>query len=131
MTAADPTSETTRCARCDRRVRDRHEQPGATDEVVLVWVRRWPDGLICSGCFAQAMETYGICGGCGTDRLLPGVGPDRQHWCTDCAGGLGDFTCNRCGREGWREHAGICGWCVLQGRVDKNSTTAPAGSGSN
>lgn len=119
MTAADPVSEAARCARCDRRVRDRHEQTEATDEVVLVWMRRWPDGLICSGCFAQAMETHGTCDGCDADRLLPGIGPEGQRWCTDCAGGLGDFTCTRCGREGWRERAGICGWCVLQDRVEE------------
>ncbi|MBN9374886.1 MAG: hypothetical protein J0I40_05745 [Cellulomonas sp.] len=86
---------------------------------MLVYMRRWPDGLICSGCFAKAMETYGICDGCSADRLLPGIGPDGQRWCTDCAGGLGDFTCTRCGREGWREHAGICGWCVLQDQVQE------------
>ncbi|GGM63220.1 hypothetical protein [Microbacterium saperdae] len=119
-TAADNAAgEASRCARCDRLVRDRYERVEGAGEVVLVWIRRWPDGLICSGCFATAMETYGICDGCGTDRLLPGVGPAGQRWCTDCAGGLGDFTCTRCGREGWREHAGICGWCVLQDRVDE------------
>lgn len=65
------------------------------------------------------MEVFGICESCGTDRLLPGIGPAGQRWCTDCAGGLGDFTCTRCGREGWREHAGVCGWCVLQDRVEE------------
>jgi len=64
------------------------------------------------------MEVFGICESCGTDRLLPGIGSAGQRWCTDCAGGLGDFTCTRCGREGWREHAGVCGWCVLQDRVE-------------
>ena len=82
-------------------------------------MHRWPEGPICSGCFAKAMEVYGICDGCGTDRLLPGIGTDGQRWCTDCGGGLGDYTCTRCGREGWREHAGICGWCVLGDHVEQ------------
>jgi len=86
---------------------------------VLAVMRRWPEGPICSGCFANAMEVYGICDGCGTDRLLPGIGPDGQRWCTDCGGALGDYTCTRCGREGWREHAGICGWCVLRDQVEE------------
>lgn len=64
------------------------------------------------------MEAFGICDGCGTHRMLPGIGPAGQRWCTDCAGGLGDFTCTRCGREGWREHTGVCGWCILQDRVE-------------
>jgi hypothetical protein len=33
------------------------------------------------------------------------------------AGGLGDYTCRRCGEEGWREHAGTCGRCVLGDRL--------------
>ena len=86
---------------------------------MLAVMRRWPDGPICSGCFANAMEIYGICDGCGTDRLLPGIGPNQQRWCTDCGGGLGDFICTRCGSEGWREHAGICGWCVLRDHVEE------------
>ena len=79
--------------------------------------RRWPEGWICSGCYARACETYGVCAGCGADRLLPGIGPDQERVCTDCAGGLGDFTCTRCGQEGWRHLAGICGRCVLTDRL--------------
>ncbi|WP_415853449.1 hypothetical protein [Sinomonas sp. G460-2] len=81
--------------------------------------RRWPEGPICSGCFANAMEVFGVCDGCGTYRLLPGIGPEGQRWCTDCGAGLGDFACTRCGREGWRERAGICGWCVLKDHVEE------------
>jgi len=81
--------------------------------------RWWPEGPICSGCLAKALETFGVCDGCGVDRLLPGLGPDAQRWCTDCGGGLGDFTCTRCGREGWREQVGVCGWCVLGDRVSE------------
>ena len=90
--------------------------PDTRERTVLV-SRWWPDGPICSGCLAKALETYGVCDGCGVDRLLPGVGPDAQRWCTDCGGGLGDFTCTRCGREARRERAGVCGWCVLGDRV--------------
>lgn len=84
---------------------------------VLVVFRRWPDGLICSACSARAMETYGRCEGCHVQRLLPGIGPDGQRWCTDCAGGIGDFTCRRCGAEGWIEQVGTCGRCVLSDRI--------------
>jgi len=109
-----------RCARCVRPLRWRPDQPrhlADSGERVLLAVRRWPDGPICSGCFAKALETYGCCDRCGVDRLLPGVSPDGQCWCTDCAGGLGNFTCTRCGREGWMEQRGLCGRCVLTDRV--------------
>jgi hypothetical protein len=33
--------------------------------------------------------------------------------CTGCAGGLGDFTCPACGREGILYRRGACGNCVL------------------
>ncbi len=43
---------------------------------------------ICSGCFANAMEVFGLCDRCRDgNRLLPGIGPAGQRWCTDCAGG--------------------------------------------
>ena len=77
----------------------------------------WPEGPICPGCKANAMEVFGICAGCGQDRMLPGRGPAGQRWCTHCAGGLGDFTCSRCGREGWHGRRDTCGWCVLRDRV--------------
>jgi hypothetical protein len=35
----------------------------------------------------------------------------------DYAGGLGDFTCEACGREGIRYRRGACGNCVLAERV--------------
>lgn len=80
-------------------------------------MRKWPDGYLCSGCYAKACETYGVCVGCGIDRLLPGIGASGESLCTDCAGGIGDFTCNRCGLEGLRHYAGICGRCVLADRL--------------
>ncbi|TDD60013.1 hypothetical protein E1263_13025 [Kribbella antibiotica] len=80
-------------------------------------VKRWPEGPICSGCFAKARETYGRCSTCDTDRMLPGISASGQGLCTDCAGGLGDFTCTRCGQEGWLHYAGICGRCVLTDRL--------------
>lgn len=107
------------CARCDRPVRLAWQRPAPqhAGQRVLVVARRWPDGYICSGCFAQACETFGCCTTCKVDRLLPGIADDGSLLCTDCAGGLGDFTCQRCGEEGWREQAGICGRCVLRGRL--------------
>ena len=49
--------------------------------------------------------------------MLPGISATGQRLCTDCAGGLGDYTCTRCGQEGWRHYAGICGRCVLTDRL--------------
>jgi hypothetical protein len=108
------------CARCHRPLRlATGKPPVQADPRGRVWValRNWPEGRICSGCFAKACETYGICAGCHVDRLLPGIGPDGQRWCTDCAGGLGDFTCTSCGGEGWHHYKGICGRCVLADRL--------------
>ena len=107
------------CARCRRPVR----HPTATPSPphlrgkVLTTIRSWPEGPICSGCYAKACETYGVCDGCGVDRLLPGIGPGGQRWCTDCAGGIGDFTCTRCGQEGWKHYKGVCSRCVLRDRL--------------
>lgn len=108
------------CARCRRPLRlPRPVAPTAPDPRGRVWVavRHWPEGRICSGCYARACETYGVCAGCRVHRLLPGPGPDGQRRCTDCAGGLGDFTCSRCGSEGWNHYRGVCGRCVLGGRL--------------
>lgn len=108
-----------RCARCQRPLRISNHKPAPTDPRGRVWVaiRNWPEGRICSGCLAKACEIYGVCDRCGVDRLLPGIGPSGQRWCTDCAGGLGDFTCGRCGLEGWNHYRGICGRCVLKDRL--------------
>lgn len=84
---------------------------------MLVATCKWPEGHLCSGCFARACETYGRCAGCGVERLVPGIGKDGEALCTTCAGGLGDFTCTRCGIEGWLHYAGICGRCVLADRL--------------
>ncbi|MEU4396900.1 hypothetical protein [Kribbella sp. NPDC023855] len=84
---------------------------------MVVANKHWPEGPICSGCFALACETYGHCTGCGVDRMLPGLSATGEGLCTDCAGGLGDYTCTRCGQEGWRHYAGICGRCVLTERL--------------
>ncbi len=117
--ASNGGTDPERCARCDRPVGTSAARRAAGGAGLMTINRRWPEGPICTGCFARAMEVFGICEGCGADRLLPGIGPEGQRWCTDCGGGLGDFTCTRCGREGWREHVGICGWCVLQDRVEE------------
>lgn len=107
------------CARCHRPLRLATKSTPPPDPRGRVWValRNWPEGRICSGCFAKACETYGICEGCGVDRLVPGIGPAGQRWCTDCAGGLGDFRCGRCGQEGWHHYRGVCGRCVLRDRL--------------
>jgi integrase len=91
------------CARCGRAVRT----GGA----------HWPEGWICATCHTHALETYGTCAGCGADRLTPGIAPDGGRLCTDCADGLGDFTCEACGREARRHRRGVCGNCVLGERL--------------
>jgi hypothetical protein len=91
------------CARCGRAVR-----PGGA---------HWPEGYLCGTCHTHALETYGPCAGCGVDRLTPGIAPGGGRLCTGCAGGLGDFTCEICGREGRRHRRGVCGNCVLAERL--------------
>lgn len=103
-----------RCARCARPGRlSRQPIPTTAEGRVVVLTRRFPEGRICSGCYAKACETYGRCEACGEHRLTPGIGPQGQRWCTDCAGGLGDFTCPRCGQEGWLHRDGQCARCLL------------------
>jgi len=87
------------CARCGR--------------VVGSGWAHWPEGYLCSTCRTHALETYGPCAECGAGRLTPGIAPDGGRLCTDCAGGLGGFTCETCGREGIRYRRGACGNCVL------------------
>lgn len=84
---------------------------------MFVAARKWPEGYLCSGCFARACETYGRCASCAVERLVPGIGKNGEALCTTCAGGLGDFTCTRCGIEGWLHYARICGRCVLADRL--------------
>lgn len=117
------------CARCRRPLRMPTSSPSPPHlrGRVLTAVRNWPDGRICSGCYAKACETYGVCDRCRVDRLLPGIGPDGQRWCTNCAG-LGNFACTRCGQEDWNHYLGICGRCVLRDRLAAALSTAPAPS---
>jgi hypothetical protein len=103
MSRARVRAEDLFCARCRRSVR--------------LGAAHWPEGYLCAGCYGQALETYGACAGCGVDRLTPGLAPDGGKLCTDCAGGLGDFTCERCGQEARRYRRGVCGRCVLAERL--------------
>ncbi|MGW0538701.1 hypothetical protein [Streptomyces sp. NPDC003032] len=91
------------CSRCNRAVR--------------LGTAHWPEGYLCAACYDHALETYGTCVACGAERLTPGLAPDGGKLCTDCAGGLGDFTCEQCGREARRYRRGICGQCVLAERL--------------
>lgn len=108
------------CARCRRPLRlPTGTPPTEPDPRGRVWValKHWPEGWICSGCYATACETYGVCPGCRVHRLTPGRTADGQACCADCAGGIGNFTCTRCGQEGWKHYKGICGRCVLADRL--------------
>jgi hypothetical protein len=91
------------CARCGRTVR--------------LGAAHWPEGYLCATCHTHALETYGRCAGCGVDRLTPGIAPDGGRLCTDCAGGLGEFSCELCGQEARRHRRGVCGNCVLAERL--------------
>jgi len=108
-----PAVPTLTCARCRRPVRRATQPAPQGGGRVLVAVRHWPEGPLCSNCFSLACETYGQCEGCGAHRLVPGLTATGHRLCTDCGGGLGDYICTRCGREGWRQEIGICGRCVL------------------
>ena len=108
------------CARCRRPLRPPSPRGGpitARQRGVVVALRTWPEGPICSGCYAKACETYGTCPGCGVSRLLPGLDEHAAPVCTDCAGGIGNFTCTRCGHEGWNHGKGVCARCVLRDRL--------------
>lgn len=113
------------CARCHRPARLATREPSPTRGKIITLIRTWPDGRICSACYARAVETFGTCQCCSNDRMLPGRGPDGQRWCTDCAG-IPSQVCIRCGREGWLEHKHTCGWCVLG---DKLATALDDGTG--
>ena len=122
MTSPGPGPEhpSQSCARCHRGLRPpapagspRRRDPDGR----VVALRSWPEGPVCSGCYARACETYGTCSGCGAHRLLPGRSATGQLLCTDCADGLGNFTCARCGTEGWKHYRGLCGRCVLRDRL--------------
>lgn len=119
------------CARCHRPLRTTNDPSPATPSSagcdakspsrVWVAVRTWPEGRICSGCFARACETYGACPACGIHRLLPArlinAAGDHQPCCADCSPGVGNFTCTRCGQEGWHHYKRVCGRCVLGDRL--------------
>ncbi|RRQ26231.1 recombinase XerD [Rhodococcus sp. Eu-32] len=74
---------------------------------------RWPEGAICGTCFHAAVRTYGFCGGCGFERMLPGRDEDRAV-CVDCAGINTDFHCATCGVEAEHYRHGTCARCALR-----------------
>ncbi|WP_284740255.1 hypothetical protein [Amycolatopsis sp. RTGN1] len=104
------------CARCEQAVCTDWEKTKLRDPRLRTRIR-WPEGPVCVKCYDDAVHTRGRCDGCDVDRLLPGIGPAGARLCTSCAGGLGDFTCRRCGQEGPRYRAGECARCVLSERL--------------
>jgi hypothetical protein len=93
------------CARCERVFR------------ALAWIEPWPEGHLCSTCRFRALETRGRCGGCGIERMTPGIAADGHRLCVDCAGIPGEFRCTRCGQEGKMQLKGVCCRCVLGDRL--------------
>lgn len=93
------------CARCGRTFR------------VLAWIEPWPEGHLCSSCHTWALETYGQCGGCGTERMTPGIAPDGDRLCVDCAAIPGHYRCAHCDGEARLHLAGVCARCVLAQRL--------------
>jgi hypothetical protein len=90
------------CARCGRRAG---------------LAANWPDGPLCRTCHKRAARTYGNCAGCGTRRLLPGRRGDGAPTCRDCAGITRDFSCGRCGFEGFLLGGRLCERCTLAGKA--------------
>jgi hypothetical protein len=93
------------CARCDRTFR------------VLAWIEPWPEGHLCSSCHTWALETYGQCTSCGTERMTPGIAPDGARLCVDCAAIPGDYRCAHCKQEARLHLKGVCARCVLAQRL--------------
>lgn len=86
------------CARCDR--------------TGVRIATTWPEGRICRRCYERATRIHGICPGCNTHRLLPGI-IDGHPACAECAGIPKDFHCTRCGREDEPVRTGLCAHCCL------------------
>lgn len=111
------------CARCQRRVWLAWHRPEGHKRrwrgSFVAATKHWPEGYICSGCFAAACEVYGRCPGCDIDRLLPGRTDTGDRVCADCADLPASFRCQRCGQEGWLAKAATCGRCVLTERLDQ------------
>lgn len=111
------------CARCRRPVRLPWRPPPEGHVrrwrgTLVVATKTWPEGHICTGCFAAACETYGRCADCETERLLPGRNKGGRDTCADCAGLPSNFRCSRCGIEGWIQQRGTCDRCVLGDRLN-------------
>ncbi len=91
------------CCRCGRR---RHKAGS------------WPDGFVCRTCSDRAVQTRGICSGCGQERALPGRSSgDGAALCTTCAGFTQSFACTRCGFEDKLHGGGLCARCAFADRL--------------
>jgi len=78
---------------------------------------RMPDGRICSACYHNAIRTVGVCGGCGTERLVPCRDSSGEQLCVDCGAFDRSFVCTRCGLEG-ALRSGTCERCRLGDRLE-------------
>lgn len=79
----------------------------------------WPEGRICNSCFYEATRLHGICAGCGSERLIPGIRDDGARLCAPCAEIPFDFTCAGCGVEGEVSRARLCARCLLRQELDE------------
>jgi hypothetical protein len=84
------------------------------------------EGPICRSCHTRAVRTWGCCPGCAAQRLLPGRRADGTSICRDCAGITSDFTCARCGVEGYLLKGRLCARCTL---ADKLTALLDDGTG--
>lgn len=82
---------------------------------------------MCSRCYHRAIGRRGMCPGCSRDRLLPGLDPDNQPICTDCAEIPRSFYCTRCGNEDHLFRHQMCVRCCV---TDDLSILLDDGSGS-
>ncbi|RKS16685.1 hypothetical protein DFO58_3240 [Arthrobacter sp. AG1021] len=74
----------------------------------------WPEGHICRRCYQRATRIHGTCPQCNQEHLLPGLAPDGQAICSDCAGMPNNFVCTRCHEEDELSAKGFCSRCLLK-----------------
>jgi integrase len=90
------------CAHCGR------ERPASA---------HWPEGPVCSSCYARALSAENLCPRCGQTRRLLHYPGFPEPVCRDCAGAGAEHVCGRCGAEESLHTRGLCARCVLDERL--------------